>query len=50
MQNGVLSILGARVELTLKISDKKVKKKTAIAIDELSLFIATIANFINKYC
>ena len=36
-----------RVELTLKIGDEKVKKKTAIAIDKLSMFIATIANFID---
>ena len=38
----------SRGELTLKISDKKTEKKTAIAIDELSMFIATIANFIDK--
>ena len=35
----------ASVELTLKISKKKRKKSS----DELSMFIATIANFIDKY-
>ena len=38
----------ARVELTLKISDKKVKKKTGILIDALSMFIAIIVIFIDK--
>ena len=42
------SVTATGVELTLKINDKK-EKRTAIAIDELSMFIATIANFINKY-
>ena len=35
------------VEPTLKISVKK-REKTAIAIDELSMFIASIANFIDR--
>ena len=39
--------LGSHVELTLKISEKS-EKKTAIAIDELSMFIATIVNFIDN--
>ena len=37
------------VEFTLKISNKKVKKKTATAIDELSMIIDTIAKFIDKF-
>ena len=41
------AILRTRVELTLKIGKKEVKKKTAIAIDELSRFIAKLADFVD---
>ena len=37
-----------RVEFSLKIIDKKVRKKTAIAIDELLMFIATSASFLAR--
>ena len=38
--------IDTRVELTLKFINKNVKNK-AIAMDEVSMFIATLANFVD---